>query len=101
MAPERNRGAVAPSSGNVSPPSWKNYVSIGEFSTENCVRMHRKIPSIMLVSTPDEEPSPTVGQILGPALRRMLIHRRIRLRDHGDEGGSYPIAPIKPVEGGI
>ena len=51
MTPEGGQGAVAPSSG-------KNFVSIGEFLTENCVMMHRKIPFILLFSPPVGEPSP-------------------------------------------
>ena len=53
MAPEGGRGTVAPSSGSVSPFPWgKNFVPVGEFLTENCVLMHRKIPSILLFSPP-------------------------------------------------
>ena len=44
-----DRRVVARSSGSVSPPSGKNFVFVGEFLTENCVPMHRKIPAILLL----------------------------------------------------
>ena len=56
--------AVAPSSGNVSPPpppsGRKISVCRGIFD-ENCVQMHRKVPFILIFSPP-------VGQILAPPL---------------------------------
>ena len=53
-------GAVA-SSGNVSPKSWNNFVSVGEFSTENCVLTHRKLPYILLFSPLSENPAPRLA----------------------------------------
>ena len=52
------RGTVAPSSGNVSSPSEKNFVSVGEFSTKNCAQMHRKIPFILILSPLSGNPTP-------------------------------------------
>ena len=51
-------GARGGGAGNVSPPSGKNFVSVREFSTENCVQMHRMIPSMLLFSPLAGEPSP-------------------------------------------
>ena len=47
----KGRGGCSPLVGEFSPPpSGKNCLSVGEFSTENCVVMHRKIPSVLLFS---------------------------------------------------
>ena len=63
------RGAVAPLSGNVSPPaSGTNFVSVREFSTENCVLMHRKIPFIFLAPLSGNPAPPPTGKILAPPL---------------------------------
>ena len=68
MAPDGGMGAVAPSSGSVSPPSEKNIMPVGEFLTKNCVLMLRKIPAILFYSPLVGETKPPVGQILAPPL---------------------------------
>ena len=64
VVPEGARGAVASTSGSVSPPSEKNFVSGGEVLTENCVIIHRKISSILLFSPPSGKSwrHPCLGQ---------------------------------------
>ena len=63
-----SRGGARGGLGAVAPSSGKNFVSVGEFLTENCVIMHIKIPFILLFSPPVEEPSAPVRQILAPPL---------------------------------
>ena len=71
VAPEGGWGAVVPSSGSGSLPSGKNFVSVGEFLTVNCVIMHRKIPFILLLSHSCQGTQAPVGQILVPSLIEM------------------------------
>ena len=67
MALEGGRGAVAPRRGMLVPPSGKNFVSVGEFSTKNCVQMHRKIPFFK------------VCEQIGDGARICLMERQISL----------------------
>ena len=69
------QGAVTPRRG-ISRRSGKNFVSVEEFSTKNCVQMHKKIPSILIFSPPVGEPTP-VGQILAPSMSLVFIFRLI------------------------
>ena len=63
-----HQGGARGGQGGCSPSSGKNFVSVGEFSTKNCVQLHRKILLILIFSPPIGEPSPPVGQILAPPL---------------------------------
>ena len=51
------QGGVTPRRG-ISRRSRKNFVSVEEFSTKNCVQIHKKIPSILIFSPPVGEPTP-------------------------------------------
>ena len=55
VAPERRLGGCSPLSG-------KSFVSIGEFLTENCVIMHRKMSFILLFSPLSGKPALSLGK---------------------------------------
>ena len=65
MRGRRQRGgrrAVAPSWGDVSSPSEKKFVSVGEFTTEYCVLMHKKNPIFCYLAPLSRNPALSSGK---------------------------------------
>ena len=68
-------GAVPPRRGMLATPSAKNFVSVEEFSTENCVPMHKRYPLFCFLAPLSEiSPRVRVNGILPPLLISILIN---------------------------